>query len=116
VIGDNEGSRRLGESAVQAWSQPTNQPDIGPNCELTLLATRHLANALLSLGIKERARSLAGSALERLRNNPQFGPDQANLARDQYGQGQYAEALVLQEGILPTYRQVMPNPKHPVIL
>jgi tetratricopeptide (TPR) repeat protein len=207
VIGDNEGSRRLGEAAVHAWSQPTDQPDIGPDGELTLLATRHLANALLSLGINERARSLAESALERLRNNPQFGPDhehtlftanavafavrvagefqealaidtdiversrrvfgeddpstlgdkanlavnlrmlsdfkgaydidneivgiwqetvpaqdsrllfaQANLARDLYGMGRYPEALALQQGILPTYRQVMPNPKHPYIL
>jgi tetratricopeptide (TPR) repeat protein len=192
---------------VQAWSQPTDQVDIGPYGELTLLATRHLANALLSLGINERARSLAESALERLRNNPQFGPDhehtlstaatvayairvagefqealaidtdiverstrvfgeddpetlankanlavnlrmlsnfpgtydidkgivdiwqetvpgqdsrllfaQANLARDHYGLGQYAEAVALQQTILPTYRQVMQNPEHPNVL
>ena len=75
VIGDNEGSRRLGEAAVRAWSQPSDQADIGPDGELTLLATRHLANALLSLGINERARGLAESALERLRSNPAFGPD-----------------------------------------
>jgi tetratricopeptide (TPR) repeat protein len=207
VIGDNEGSRRLGEAAVQAWSKPSDQPDIGPDGELTLLASRHLANALLSLGINERARTLAESTLERLRNSSQFGPDhehtlwtatgvaaslrlagefgqalaldqdtvrrtervfgnedpvtlrnrgnlavnlrmlsdftgayeidngivniwgetvtgqdrrllfaQANLARDLYGLGRYADALDLQQRILPTYRQVMPNSKHPEVL
>ena len=207
VIGDYEGSRRLGDAAVQAWSREADEPDIGPEGELTLIATRHLANALLSLGINERARSLAESALERLRNSPQFGPDhehtlttagvvarcqrvagefqqalaldqdivdrsrrvfgdddietlnnkrnlavnlrmlsdfragfeidtevvgvwqdtvtenhwrllftQANLARDLYGLGRYSEALDLQQRILPTFRQVMPNPKHPYVL
>jgi tetratricopeptide (TPR) repeat protein len=207
VIGDNEGSRRLGELAVRAWSKPTDQHDIGPDGELTLLATRHLANALLSLGINERARQLAETTLERLRKSPQFGPDhehtlftasgvtasqrvagefdqaltldkdsverarrvfgdedpetlrhkgnlavnlrmlsnftdayemdtaivrtweetvtqqdrrllfaQANLARDLYGLSRYADALALQQRVLPPYRQVMANPKHPEIL
>lgn len=207
VIGDNEGSRRLGEAAVAAWQKPSDQPDIGPEGELTLLATRHLANALLSLGINDRARGLAESALERLQNSPHFGPDhehtlstastlavcqrvagefhqallldtdtlersrrvfgeddpvtlvkksnlavnlrmlsdftgaygvdtdivrswqetviaqdrrllfaQSNLARDLYGLGRYAEALGLQQRVLPLYRQVMPNPKHPYVL
>jgi tetratricopeptide (TPR) repeat protein len=207
VIGDNEGSRQLGEAAVAVWSKPSTQADIGPDGELTLLATRHLANALLSLGISERGRSLADLALDRFSRHPQFGPDhehtistaatvtlalrvnggfaearvkdkdilercqrifgdedeltlrsssnlavdlrmlsdfsaayeidelivrfwqksvseqdrrllfaQANLARDIYGLGRYAEALDLLEGVLPAYRQVMANPKHPYIL
>ena len=207
VIGDYDGSRRLGEATVQAWSRRTDQPDIGPDGELTLIATRHLANALLSLGINERARQLLETTLERLRNSDQFGPDhehtimtadmvahgqrvagefqqalaldrdtverarrvfgdedqetlriqgnlavnlrmlsdfsdayeldstivrtweetvteqsrrllfaQANLARDLYGLGRYTEALTLQHRILPSYRQIMNNPKHPEIL
>jgi tetratricopeptide (TPR) repeat protein len=75
VIGDNEGSRRLGEAALQAWSKLSDQPDIGPDGELTLLATRHLALALLSLGINERAFRLADSAAERFQNNAEYGPD-----------------------------------------
>jgi len=102
VIGDNEGSRRLGELAVSTWSQPTDQVDIGPNGELTLMATRHLANALLSLGINERARGLAESTLERLRNNPLFGPDHehtlstaATVAYAVRVAGEFQEALVI---------------------
>jgi tetratricopeptide (TPR) repeat protein len=75
VIGDNEGSRRLGEAAVTAWSRITGHPDVGPDGELTLIATRHLANALLSLGINERARKLAEETLAKLRGSQQFGPD-----------------------------------------
>ena len=207
VIGDYEGSRRLGEAAFRTWSQPSDQPDIGPDGELTLIASRHLANALLSLGINDRARQMLETTLEKLRSNPQFGADhehtimtartvsygmrvagefqqafqldndtverarrlfgdedettlgiegnravdlrmlsdfeqayeldlkivrtweetvteqsqrllfaQANLARDLYGLGRYAEALSLQERILPPYRRVMYNPKHPEIL
>jgi tetratricopeptide (TPR) repeat protein len=207
VIGDYEGSRRLGEAAVRAWSKATDYSDIGADGELTLLASRHLANALLSLGINERARDLAEKTLERFRNNIQFGPDhehtlstagpvsalrrvageldlaleldtdtversqrifgdadpetlrsqgnlavnlrllsrfneaykldttivrtweetvteqnrqllfaQANLARDLYGLGRYDEALALQQRILPPFRHIMENPKHPYIL
>jgi hypothetical protein len=206
-IGDYEGSRRLGEAAVREWTQRTEQPDLGPNGELTLLASRHLANALLSLGFGERARELAGTTLSRLRESPDFGWDhehslytstvlahclryagefeqalaldtdsvercrrvfgegdaetmrhqgnlavnrrmlsdfrgadqldteivqtleetlteqnrrllfaQSNLARDYYGLGRYQDALALQERILPVYRRIMPDPKHPDIL
>ena len=75
IIGDYEASRRLGDAAVRAWEKRTDQPDLGPNGELTLLATRHLANTLLSLGINDHARTLAERALNRLRESPAFGPD-----------------------------------------
>jgi tetratricopeptide (TPR) repeat protein len=75
VIGDHEGSRRLGDAAVLAWLKRTDEPDLGPDGELTLLASRHLANALLSLGINDRARDLAETALNRLRASPRFGWD-----------------------------------------
>ncbi len=75
VIGDNEGSRRLGEAALEAWSKASGQPDIGPDGELTLLAARHLAVALLSLGINERASRLAEFAEERFRDSADYGSD-----------------------------------------
>jgi tetratricopeptide (TPR) repeat protein len=75
IIGDYEGSRRLGEAAVKAWQERTDQPDLGPDGELTLLATRHLSSALLSLGINDKARELAESTLARLQANRRFGPD-----------------------------------------
>ncbi|WP_148112929.1 FxSxx-COOH system tetratricopeptide repeat protein, partial [Actinoplanes sp. ATCC 53533] len=207
VIGDYEGSRRLGEEALGVWAEPSDAPDIGPDGELTLLASRHLANALLSLGINERAQELAENTLLRFQNSERFGPNhehtllsaktvtplrrvagdlekaleldtdtvqraesvfsaadpetlnirgnlavnlrmlsrfteaysideaivraweetvseqnrhllfaQSNLARDLYGLGRYDEALALQRRVLPPFRRVMRNPKHPHIL
>lgn len=207
VIGDYEASRQLGDVAVKAWEKRTDQPDLGPDGELTLLAGRHLGAALLALGINDRSRTLYEDTFRRLRDSPNFGPDhehtlytaggvaavqrvsgefelalrtdrenverhqrvygdedsftlqqrgnqavnlrmlsdfpgayeidadvvrileetltkqdppllfaQSNLARDLYGLGRYAEALDLQERVLPTYRQVMSHPKHPYIL
>lgn len=75
IIGDYEGSRRLGEATVAAWEKRTDQAKLGPNGELTLLATRHLANTLLSLGINDRSRDLAERTLNRLRENSAFGHD-----------------------------------------
>jgi tetratricopeptide (TPR) repeat protein len=75
IIGDYDGSRRLGEAAVPVWEKRADQPDLGPDGELTLLATRHLAATLISLGITDRARELAERALTRLRENPAFGAD-----------------------------------------
>jgi hypothetical protein len=72
--GDNEGARRLGEIAVTAWRAASGD-GLGPDGEQTLLATRHLAQALRSLGLNERARELATEAYQRLRANPLFGED-----------------------------------------
>lgn len=73
LIGDNEGSRRLGEAAVESWENRTDQADLGPVGELTLLAKRHLSTTLLSLGINGRARELAENALEGFRQS--LSPD-----------------------------------------
>ena len=75
VIGDYEASRRLGDATFHSWAKRTGHPKLGPDGELTLLATRHLANTLLYLGINDRARELAELTLTRLRENPDFGPD-----------------------------------------
>ena len=72
--GDNEGSRRLGEMVVAAW-RAASGPGLGPYGEQTLLATRHLSQALRYLGMNERARELATEAYERLRADPRFGED-----------------------------------------
>ena len=75
VIGDNEGARRLGETAVEAWRKAEGEADLGPDGELTLIATRHLAAALRSLGFNERARAMDEDTRNRLRRSPEFGPD-----------------------------------------
>lgn len=75
AIGDHEGSRRLGDAAVNTWRDRTDQPDLGPDGESTLLASRHLAVALLSLGMEDRAGTLAEDVLERIRASPVLGPD-----------------------------------------
>jgi tetratricopeptide (TPR) repeat protein len=113
IIGDNEGSRRLGDAAVEAWSKRTDQPDLGPDGELTLLASRHLANALLSLGINDRARELAESALERLRRSPRFGEDHehtlftaSTVSALQRVAGEFELALALDTDNVERYQRV----------
>lgn len=75
LIGDLEGSRRLGEIAFEAWSKVEDVPGLGPDGELTLVVSRHLAISLRRLGFSERARSITEATLERLRRHPDFGPD-----------------------------------------
>lgn len=75
VIGDHDGAYRLGEAAVQSWEKRVDQPDLGPEGALTLLATRALVTASLRVGVNDRARVLAESAFERLRTSAAFGPD-----------------------------------------
>ncbi|GAB7050436.1 hypothetical protein JCM9534A_55620 [Catenuloplanes indicus JCM 9534] len=73
VIGDAEGSRRLGELAVSVWQKNRTAPNLGPDGEHTLIATRHLANALRQLGMTERAKTLDIETLDRFEQNPDFG-------------------------------------------
>jgi tetratricopeptide (TPR) repeat protein len=75
LIGDLEGARRLGEIATDAWSKVDDRPDLGPDGELTLLGSIHLATSLRHLGFNEGARALGQSIFERLQDNPVFGPD-----------------------------------------
>ncbi len=74
-IGDLEGSRRLGEAAVDVWSKVEGTPGLGPNGGLTWAVATDLSTDLRLLGFNDRARSLSESALERLRDSPDFGPD-----------------------------------------
>jgi tetratricopeptide (TPR) repeat protein len=71
--GDYAGSRDLAEEAVNRWSRPPAEGGLGPDHEQTLLANRHLANALRLLGHYRRARTIDEDTLHRLRRNPGFG-------------------------------------------
>ncbi|HEU4426771.1 MAG TPA: FxSxx-COOH system tetratricopeptide repeat protein [Pilimelia sp.] len=74
ATGDYEGARRLGEIVVPAWREAEGD-GLGPDGEQTLIATRHLSNALRSLGFNAEARKLAIQAYEGFRNNPAFGEE-----------------------------------------
>jgi tetratricopeptide (TPR) repeat protein len=74
-IGDFEASVHLGRAALDAWQPPPEEGGLGPDHELTILATRHLANALRGLGHYEDSRRMIVEALERLRHSPHYGED-----------------------------------------
>ncbi|MDR7324717.1 FxSxx-COOH system tetratricopeptide repeat protein [Catenuloplanes niger] len=73
VIGDSEGARRLGELTVNVWQKNRTAPNLGPDGEHTLLATRHLAVALSDLGLSGRAKALKLEAFRRFQENAAFG-------------------------------------------
>ncbi|MEV4316816.1 FxSxx-COOH system tetratricopeptide repeat protein [Actinocrispum sp. NPDC049592] len=68
VRGDYEGSRDLGEVVVQVWQDTWGRDELW-----TLIARRHLANALRALGDSERAFELNEETLARMRET--LGPD-----------------------------------------
>jgi hypothetical protein len=68
VRGDYQSSKELAEETVKVWSEMR-----GGDEEFTLIAHRHLANALRSLGEVDRAREMARTTLERMRRA--FGDD-----------------------------------------
>lgn len=71
-FGDFAASARLARDAVEAWRA---DPDLGPEHELTIQATRHLANALRALGSYAESRTMIMETLERLRASPAYGED-----------------------------------------
>jgi tetratricopeptide (TPR) repeat protein len=110
--GDNEGSRRLGERVVAAWRAATGD-GLGPDGEQTLLATRHLSQALRALGVYQRARELATEAYQRLRANPRFGEDHEHtlftansIGVDLRIAGDYQAALRVDEENVARHRRV----------
>jgi tetratricopeptide (TPR) repeat protein len=112
LAGDYENSRRLAEIAVSTWREARGE-GLGPDGVSTLLATRHLANATLSLGDSNRARELTREAYEGLRRNPQFGEDHeytlitANgVALDLRILGDYRAALVVDQDNFERHRRV----------
>ncbi len=68
VRGDYERSRHLGEAVVQRWRDV-----LGPDHEQTLLAQRHLADALRAVGERTSAHALNQQTLDRMRDV--FGAD-----------------------------------------
>jgi hypothetical protein len=73
--GDYEGSRRLGELAVSAWQRPPDAGGLGPDHDLTLLATFEWAESLRSLGQYELSRQLTVGAWSRLQRSSLYGAD-----------------------------------------
>ncbi|WP_433296030.1 FxSxx-COOH system tetratricopeptide repeat protein [Actinoplanes sp. CA-030573] len=112
VIGDYEGSRRLGELAVEAWSAAQPNEDVGPEGELTQIAKRHLANALRDLGERQRARAFDEEVYRSLEASADFGPEHEHtlatamsVAVDLRVAGEYREALAIDELNLARHRE-----------
>jgi tetratricopeptide (TPR) repeat protein len=101
LSGDYENSRRLAEIAVDVWQRAEGE-GLGLTGQSTLLAMRHLANAMRSLGLSKEARELTLTAYEGMRNNPELGENHeytlitANgVALDLRIQGNYRAALAV---------------------
>ncbi|GAA0461479.1 hypothetical protein Aca07nite_73920 [Actinoplanes capillaceus] len=112
LVGDYENSRRLAEMAIPVW-RAGEGPDIGPQGALTMLATRHLANALRSLGESSRARELTEEVYAVLRGSPAFGVDHEytlvtanSVALDLRILGDYRAALAVDRENLERHRRV----------
>lgn len=108
--GDYEASRRLGEAAVAAW-RTADGDGVGPDGELTLIAMRHLALALRSLGEYGPARELFTETYERLRRT--LGDDHEhtlktalNRGADWRIAGEYREALRREQENLDRHQRV----------
>jgi tetratricopeptide (TPR) repeat protein len=111
VIGDYESARELGEIAVSAWQRATGE-GLGPDGEQTLIATRHLADALRALGDYQRARRLTNQAYDRFRSRPEFGPHHNHslltaigIGQDLRLTGRYREALAADQATLVGHRR-----------
>ncbi|MET7424606.1 FxSxx-COOH system tetratricopeptide repeat protein [Dactylosporangium sp. NPDC005555] len=107
AIGDYAASRNLGEYAVEIW-----HGRLGPDNEMTLIARRHLANALRAVGEYDTARQLNEDVLERMRRT--LTPDHEhtlatamNVAADLRLLGQFEQAKELDEDNFGRYRRVM---------
>ncbi|MGN9911632.1 FxSxx-COOH system tetratricopeptide repeat protein [Phytohabitans sp. LJ34] len=117
-VGDLEASARLGRAAVDAWSRPPDAGGLGADHELTTLATRHLAYALLALGHYDDVRSMIFETLASLRESPHYGPDHSHtLAMVTIAAyflrvtGDYRQALALDEDRVDRLRRLY-GPQH----
>ena len=105
--GDYEGSRALGELALQEWTAGAEGEATEALDEFVVMATRHLANALRSLGDYDRSRELTSTALDRLRRSEDHGHDHPltlevamSAGADLRIQGSYTEALSMEQDTL----------------
>jgi tetratricopeptide (TPR) repeat protein len=121
VVGDYEGSRKLAESALEAWSTADGR-GLGEDGELTLIAMRHLANTARALGDVTRARELDATAFQRLTERPQFGPYHEHTIATATGVGQdlrlageYRQALQLDRNTLEAHVRVFGEDDAPTL-
>jgi hypothetical protein len=107
ALGDYVASRDLSQIAVEIWNG-----SLGPNDEMTLIATRHLANSLAALGEYSQSRQLNEEVYRRMREN--LPPDHEhtlatamNVAADLRLAGDFNAARELDAENLERYREVM---------
>jgi tetratricopeptide (TPR) repeat protein len=112
VIGDYEHSRERAQEAVDLWQQEAGDR-LGPDGELTLVAARHLANAMRSLGDSASAAALTADTFERLVRHPDFGEDHeytlltaTQVARDFRIAGDFHRAMQVDEDNYERHREV----------
>ena len=86
-IGDNTASRDLAQAMVITWSKPRADGGLGRDNEQTVLAMRHLANALRLLGEYPESRRLDEEAYALLLANPDFGDDHEHTVHVAFGLG-----------------------------
>lgn len=107
TIGDYPESKRLAQQAVETW-----KGSLGPDDEMTLLASRHLANTLRALGEYAEARELNRDVLHRMSStlsaDHQYTLATAmNVAADLRLIGSFEQARKLDEENYARYRRVM---------
>ena len=107
VIGNYQDSAALAERAVETW-----HGSLGPDDEMTLVASFHLGNAVRALGEYARARTINEDTLERM--GRVLGPDHEHTLRmtnsraaDLRLLGDFRQAMKLDEENLARYRSIL---------
>lgn len=100
VVGDYETARVLGRVVVDTWRE---MPALGPDHERTLIACRHLADALRALGQTREARALDEDTLDRMTRQLGKRHEHTLITSNSVGAdlriaGDFAAARVLDEG------------------
>jgi tetratricopeptide (TPR) repeat protein len=106
-VGQYAPSRRLGAEAVDTW-----RGSLGADHVMTLIASRHLANALRALGAYDDARRLDADTLERMRttlgeDDPHTLAASRSYAADLRLQGAFHQALKLDEETWERHKRVL---------
>jgi tetratricopeptide (TPR) repeat protein len=106
LVGEYEGSRRLGERSMAAWAGRGDDYH-------TLVCERHVTTALLLAGAYEQAEPRIDALHRRLTDDPRYGPDDpltlyaaANIAYLHRIFGRYGLALAVQQDQVARYRRL----------